>query len=145
VLLIACRRMLGCCYRYLSIVLSTWEKAARCAARARRLVAAANCSTRGTHENKQKTTDLDLDVVGWLVPRRPKKYQGWSILFGRFVCRVFGLPSPRSAQKRDKTKIEQKSGLDLLSIFLQKLFDAIFCKTFFFFFNPIVGKQPKTR
>ena len=45
---------------------------------------------------------------GWLVPRRPKKYQGWSDFFSRFFYRVFELPSPRNAQKRAKKKSEKK-------------------------------------
>jgi hypothetical protein len=46
---------------------------------------------------------------GWLVPPRPKKYQGWSDFVSRFFYRVFELPSPRNAQKRDKNKIEKQS------------------------------------
>jgi hypothetical protein len=72
---------------------------------------------------------------GWLVPRRPKKYQGWSKQIARFFYRVFELPSPRNAQKRDKKNREKKWVLDFLSIFLQKLFDtSFFCKTFFVVF-----------
>jgi hypothetical protein len=62
---------------------------------------------------KKKVTGLD--VVGWFLGGQ--KYQGWSDFFPRFFCRVFELPSPRNAQKRDK-KIEKKSVLIFLSIFL---------------------------
>jgi hypothetical protein len=56
--------------------------------------------------------------------RPPKKrWQGQFFSFGIF-CGVFGLPSPRNAQKCDK-KIEKKSVLDFLSIFCGKLFDTI--------------------
>jgi hypothetical protein len=41
-------------------------------------------------------------------------------------CRVFELPSPRSAQKRDKNKSRKKSVLDFLSIYFKNVFDMDF-------------------
>jgi hypothetical protein len=58
----------------------------------------------------------DLGVVGWFLggPKStrvgPKKCE--------IFYRVFELPSPRNAQKRDKTKSRKKSILVFLSIFL---------------------------
>jgi hypothetical protein len=60
----------------------------------------------------------DGPLRGWLVPRRPKKYQGWSDVFSRFVYRVFELSSPRNAQEHDKKKSRNNRFGIFLSIFL---------------------------
>jgi hypothetical protein len=71
---------------------------------------------------------------GWLVPRRPKKYQGWSDFFARFFNRVFELPSPRNAHKRDKKKL-RKIGFGFFVDFFVKTFrHDFFCKPFFVVF-----------
>jgi hypothetical protein len=41
-----------------------------------------------------------------------------SDFFGDFFYRVFELPSPRNAQKRDKKKSREKVGFGLVSNFL---------------------------
>jgi hypothetical protein len=92
-----------------------------------RSLAAAGCS-RGTQKK------IDGPWGGWLVPRRPKKYQGWSFFFVRFFYRVFELPSPRNAQKRDKRNRE-KMGFGFFVDFFAKTFrHDFFCKTFFVVF-----------
>jgi hypothetical protein len=80
---------------------------------------------RGTASNSKKQITNDGPWGGWLVPRRPKKYQGWSDFFVRFFF---------SAQKRDKKKSRKKSVLDFLSIlysFVQTFRHDFFGKTFF--------------
>jgi hypothetical protein len=82
-----------------------------------------------------------LGVVGWFLGgQKSTKYRGWSFFFVRFFYRVFELPSPRNAQKRDK-KNREKMGFGFLSIFLQKLFDTIsFVKRFLLCFWTSIAK-----
>jgi hypothetical protein len=79
----------------------------------------------------------DPDVVGSSEAQNPKRTRAGQILCD-FFPRVFELPSPRNAQKRDKTNREsrKKNGFGFFSSsFLQKLFDTIclqnvFCSVF---------------
>jgi hypothetical protein len=67
--------------------------------------------SRGTPNTKlqKKNRRTPTWLVGWLVPRRPKKYRGWGwVSCGQKKIRDFfivflnyPLPSPRNAQKRD--------------------------------------------
>jgi hypothetical protein len=63
-----------------------------------------------------------------------KKGLGSDLFVSIFFYRVFELPSPRNAQKRDK-KIREKISFGLLVEFFVKTFrDDFFCKTFFVVF-----------
>jgi hypothetical protein len=74
---------------------------------------------------KNKTTDLD--VVGWFFGGQ-KRTRAGQICFPRFVYRVFDLPSPRNAHKRDK-QIREKYGFVFFGRFLVKTFrHGFFCK-----------------
>jgi hypothetical protein len=91
-------------------------------------------STRFAH-SKGHSIFFDGPWGGWLVPRRPKKYQGWSKTNCEFFYRFFELPSPRNAQKRDKKKIEKKIGFGFFVDFFVKTFrHDFFCKKFFVVF-----------
>jgi hypothetical protein len=67
-------------------------------------------------------------VVGWFLGGQ--KSTRLVRYFSRYFYRVFELPSPRNAQKRDK-QIEKKSVLDFLVDFFVKLFDTIFLQNIF--------------
>jgi hypothetical protein len=61
-------------------------------------------------------------ALGWLVgSSEAKKVPGLVRFLCKIVYRVFELPSPRNAQKRDKRKL-RKSVLDFLSISFVKTF-----------------------
>jgi hypothetical protein len=78
--------------------------------------------------SKKKVTDPY--VVGWFLGGQKSTRVG-QIFFGDFFYRVFELPSPRNAQKRDKKKIEKQSVWDFLVDFFVKNFSTrFFCKTF---------------
>jgi hypothetical protein len=51
----------------------------------------------------------------WVGGAEAKKGLGSDLFFSIFFYRVFELPLPRNAQKRDKKKIEKKSVLDFWS------------------------------
>ena len=84
--------------------------------------------TRGT----QKKSDGPLR--GWLVPRRPKKYQGWSDFFSRFFIVFLNSPhreTPKNVIKENREKI----GLGFFCRFFCKKFSTrFFCQTFFVVF-----------
>jgi hypothetical protein len=69
----------------------------------------------GTQNKNQKPKMTEWR--GWLVPRRPKKYQGWSDFFVRFFIVFFNTPH-RETPKNVMKRIEKKTVLDFLSIFL---------------------------
>jgi hypothetical protein len=75
----------------------------------------------------------DGPLRGWLVPRRPKKYQGWSDFWGDFFIVFLNSPH-RETPKNVIKKIEKQSVLDFFVDFFEKLFDTIFGKTFFVVF-----------
>jgi hypothetical protein len=66
-----------------------------------------------------------------LVPRGPKKYQGWSVLFSRFFIVFLNSPhreTPKNVIKKNREKI----GFGFFwSIFLKNFSTRFFCKTFF--------------
>jgi hypothetical protein len=59
-----------------------------------------------------------------------KKVPGLVGFFLRFFYRVFELPSPRNAQKRDKKKSRKNQFWIFLSIFLKNFSTQFFGKTF---------------
>jgi hypothetical protein len=70
-------------------------------------------------EKKNKKSDVPTYLLFFKKPQKTRP----------IFYRVFELPSPRNAQKRDKNKTEKKSVLAVLDFwpnFLLKLFDAIF-------------------
>ena len=67
---------------------------------------------------------------GWLVPRGPKKYQGWSDFFRDFFIVFLNSPH-RETPKNVIKKIEKKSVLDFFVDFFEKLFDTIFWQNVF--------------
>jgi hypothetical protein len=85
-------------------------------------IAAAAPRRQSATQGALKTNLTDPHVVGWFLGGQK------STRVGQILCeifnRVFELPSPRNAQKRDKRN-QEKSVLDFLSIFLLKLFDTI--------------------
>jgi hypothetical protein len=72
-------------------------------------------------EFRKVTKKKKVPLRGWLVPPRPKKYQGWSVFCFSILYRVFELASPRHAQKRDKKKRE-KNGFGFFPDFFAKRF-----------------------
>jgi hypothetical protein len=83
---------------------------------------------------KKRTTG---DPRGGWVGQRPKKGQGRIFFLDNcfIFYRVFELPSPRNAQKRDKTKSLKKNRFWIFGQFFVKTFQHdFFCKTFFVVF-----------
>jgi hypothetical protein len=72
----------------------------------------------------------DGSLRGWLIPRRPKKYQGWSDFFSRFFIVFLNSPH-REKPKNVINKFEKKSVLGFLVDFFEKLFDTIFLQNVF--------------
>jgi hypothetical protein len=71
------------------------------------------------HSTK-KVTDPHVVVVGWFLGGQKSARAGQ--FFPEIFYRVFELPSPRNAQKRDKKQIEKKTVWDFLVDFLVKTF-----------------------
>jgi hypothetical protein len=71
--------------------------------------------------NKKPT---DPDVVGWFLGGQKSTRAGQFFLF--IFDRVFELPSPRNAQKLDKTKTRTNRFWIFWSFFCKKRFDTIF-------------------
>jgi hypothetical protein len=82
---------------------------------------------------------------GWVGGSKYEKGLGSDLFFRYFFCRVFELPSSRSAQKRDqkgeareiagRNKFREKVGFGFLVEFFVKTFrHDFFCKTFFVVF-----------
>jgi hypothetical protein len=67
---------------------------------------------------KQKVGDPRGEWVGRIARVQKRDRVGFVFVFPIFFARVFGLSSPRNAQKRDKKKSERKSVLDFWSNFL---------------------------
>jgi hypothetical protein len=61
----------------------------------------------------------------WVGRSEAKKVTGPNICFDIFCC-VFGLPSLRNTQKRDKKQIKKKMVLDFLVDFFVKTFRSVF-------------------
>jgi hypothetical protein len=88
-------------------------------------------ATRARGPKKKNRRTLTQLVVGWfLVPREAKKVPGLVRFFGEILNRVFELPSPspRNAQKRDKTNREKGDFGFFWRFFCKNfsLFDTIF-------------------
>jgi hypothetical protein len=83
----------------------------------------------GTPQGALKTKS-DGPLRGWLVPRRPKKYQGWSDFFPRFFIVFLNSPhreTPKNMIKQNREKI----GLGFFCRFFKNFSTRFFCKTFF--------------
>jgi hypothetical protein len=88
-----------------------------------------NCKLKGQGADRQKTNPGTPVVGGWI---RVRKSDGVGFIFSIFFCRcrVFELPSPRNAQKRDK-KNREKIGFGFLVEFFVKTFrHDVFCNFF---------------
>jgi hypothetical protein len=100
----------------------------------------------GTKGGRQKKMPVTPVVGGWVGVRKMDMMEGVRF-FWRFFYRVFELPSPRNARKRDKTKkVEEKLTSKILSIFLGKVFDMDFLQKYFYgvLEPPLAEKRPKT-
>jgi hypothetical protein len=78
------------------------------------------------------------------------KNTGVGQVFGRYFCRVFEIPSPKNAQKRDPKKETRKNRLRRFFVgsFVKckTISTQLLSKTFFVvLLTPIAEKHPKTR
>jgi hypothetical protein len=95
----------------------------------RRLRAAPDTPNPKGPQNKM----TDLGVVGWFLGGQGSTRTGQ--IFGEIFFRVFELPSPKNAQKRDKQKNNKKFGLGFfVDSAVKTLRHDFFCKPFFVVF-----------
>jgi hypothetical protein len=84
----------------------------------------------GPHQGAAQKSKKVGDPRGGRVGQRLKKDHG-QIYFLICFNGVFELPSPKNTQKRDENKSRKNRFGFVNFVFFEKLFDTIFCKTFF--------------